>query len=164
MVEFWDIIVKTNTFNFAILLIIFAIVFVKLNVPQILENIKNDIASTINNARTEKDLAEKELKQTTKLVKNTDKEIEEKLNIAKLNAKTLVNNINKVTKEQIKHIENNVARAIDSEEKKVNNELSNNTINSAIELAKKTLINKLKEDKSLHSKLLDKSIEEIRNI
>ncbi len=163
MAEFWDIIVKTNTFNFAILMIIFAVIFVKLNVPQILENIKNDIASTINNARFEKDLAEKELRKTTKLVKNTDNEVEEKLNIAKTNAKTLVNNINKTTKEQIKHIENNIARVIDSEEKKVNSELSTKTVNSAIQLAKETIINNLKKDKTLHTKFLDKSIEELRN-
>ena len=163
MAEFWDIIVKTNTFNFAILMIIFAVIFVKLNVPQILENIKNDIASTINNALSEKDLAEKELRKATKLVKNTDNEVEEKLNIAKTNAKTLVNDINRTTNEQIKHIENNIARVIDSEEKKVSSELSIKTINSAIQLAKETIINNLKKDKNLHTKLLDKSIEELRN-
>lgn len=164
MAEFWDIIVKTNTFNFAILVIIFAVIFVKLNVPQILENIKNDIASTINNARAEKDLAEKELRKTTKLVKNTDKEVEEKLSIAKTNAKTLTNDINKNTKNQILHIESNITKVIDSEEKKVNSELSSKTVNSAIDLAQKTIIQNLKKDKNLHLKLLDKSLDELRNI
>lgn len=164
MAEFWDIIVKTNTFNFAILVIIFAVIFVKLNVPQILENIKNDIASTINNARAEKDLAEKELRKTTKLVKNTDKEVEEKLSIAKTNAKTLTNDINKNTKNQILHIESNITKVIDSEEKKVNSELSSKTVNSAIDLAQKTIIENLKKDKKLHLKLLDKSLDELRNI
>lgn len=164
MAEFWEIIVKTNTFNFVILVIIFAVVCVKFNIPKVLENIKNDIATAINNAEQKKIVAEKELKKASKLVKNTDNEVQEKLKIAKKNAKTLVNDINKTTTQQIEHIQNNINRVIESEEKKATSELSSNTINSAIELAKNTIIENLKIDKTLHTKLIEKSIKELREI
>ena len=43
LANFWNTIVQTNTFNFAILVLIFAIVFKKIKVGDILENLKEDI-------------------------------------------------------------------------------------------------------------------------
>ena len=46
LANFWNIIVKSNTFNFAVLLLIFAILFKKLNVSALVEKIKQDIINS----------------------------------------------------------------------------------------------------------------------
>ena len=51
--SFWDIILETNTFNFVILLIILAILYHILHVPKIVENLKDSIISSIENAKFE---------------------------------------------------------------------------------------------------------------
>ena len=163
MLEFWEMIVKTNTFNFAILLLIFAIIFVKLNIPKIIENIKNDIINTVDNAQSEKLTSLKELDQTKNLVKNTDNEVAQQLNRAKISAKTLENDIKSNTSQQITNIEKNIERVIKSEEQKTHNELTEKTINSAIELAKLKIKSSLKEDETLHNRLLDNCLDELRN-
>lgn len=163
MLEFWEMIVKTNTFNFAILLLIFAIIFVKLNIPKIIENIKNDIINTVDNAQSEKLTSLNELDQTKNLVKNTDNEVAQQLNRAKISAKTLENDIKSNTSQQITNIEKNIERVIKSEEQKTHNELTEKTINSAIELAKLKIKSSLKEDETLHNRLLDNCLDELRN-
>ena len=42
MAEFWNLLVQSNTFNFAILVIIIAVVFAKIDLPGIIEKIKKD--------------------------------------------------------------------------------------------------------------------------
>ena len=54
LANFWNIIVESNTFNFAVLLLIFAILYKKLNISNTVEKIKQDVINTINNAKTEK--------------------------------------------------------------------------------------------------------------
>ena len=76
MTDFWSLIVQSNTFNFAILAIIIAVVCVKIDLPNVIEKIKEDIALAIENANYEKQSAEKELRKAKKLVKNTDQEID----------------------------------------------------------------------------------------
>lgn len=164
MAEFWNIIVETNTFNFAILVVIFAILMVKLNVPSVLEKIKNDVASSIENARLEKSNAEKELKKTKKIVKNTDNEVQEKLDGAKLNAKTISNEINKTAKQQIEHIESNIERVLQSEEKRISQDLTDDTMQNAVELAKQTIVSNLNSDKNLHERFIQKSLDELSKV
>lgn len=61
LANFWNIIVESNTFNFAVLLLIFAILYKKLNISNTVEKIKQDVINTINNAKTEKENAKTNL-------------------------------------------------------------------------------------------------------
>ena len=118
MADFWNLIVQSNTFNFAILAIIIAIVCAKINMPKVIEDIRNEIASAIEKAIEEKKGAEKELKKTIKIVKNTDLEIQEKIANANQNAKLLSDEINKNSKITVQQIKDSVERIIKAEEKK----------------------------------------------
>ena len=60
MVDFWNLIVQSNTFNFAILAIIIAIVCVKIDLPNVIEKIREEVSLAIENANSEKQSAEKE--------------------------------------------------------------------------------------------------------
>lgn len=162
MSDFWNLIVQSNTFNFAILVVIIAIVFAKINLPEIIENIRSEVSRAIENAKLEKQNAEKELKSAKNAVKNTDTEVQQKLDGAKQNVNNLTNEIMKNTQEQIKHIEKNVERVISAEEKKLSTKLMQETIQQSIELAKQNIINRL--DKDLHEKFIDDSINELDRV
>ncbi len=159
MTNFWDIIVETNTFNFAILAIIIAVVLTKINIPELTEKIRKEIAKQIENARLEKQNAQDELKSAKRITKNTDTEVNEKLQGAKNNAKLLSDEIKKNTEEQIQNINANIERVISSEEKKMSAKLKSDTMKNAIELARQDITSKL--DTKLHEKLIEQSIKEL---
>jgi len=164
MADFWNLIVQSNTFNFAILAIIIAIVCAKINMPKVIEDIRNEIASAIEKAIEKKKEAEKELKKTIKIVKNTDLEIQEKIANANQNAKLLSDEINKNSKITVQQIKDSVERIIKAEEKKLGAKLTNETIKNSIELAKENILQKLNEDINLHNSFIEKSIEELDKI
>ena len=84
LANFWNIIVKSNTFNFAVLLLIFAILFKKLNVSAIVEKIKQDIINTINSAKAERENAKNKLYDAQKSIENIEEEIKQRLDEASL--------------------------------------------------------------------------------
>ena len=54
IIKIWDIIVKSNTFNFAILLLMLAIVLNKLDIKNKLEALKKEITNKIEQAQQQK--------------------------------------------------------------------------------------------------------------
>ena len=80
IIKIWDIIVKSNTFNFAILVIIFAIAASKLNLGEKIEHIKSEIIKSIENAKSEKENAVKFLQKAQSDVANLDMKDSIKLN------------------------------------------------------------------------------------
>lgn len=164
MAEFWNLIVQSNTFNFAILVIIIAVVFAKIDLPGIIEKIKNDVARAIENAKQEKENAEKDLKTARKTAANTDNEVAEQLKTAENNAQNLSQGIMKNTELQIENIKSNILKVINAEEKSLSAKLTQDTVNNSIELAKQNIINKLNENPDLHNKFIDDSINEIDRV
>ncbi len=164
MAEFWNLIVQSNTFNFAILVIIIAVVFAKIDLPGIIEKIKNDVASAIENAKQEKENAENELKTAKKTAANTDNEVAEQLKTAENNAQNLSQGIMKNTELQVENIKSNILKVIKAEEKSLSAKLTQDTVNNSIELAKQNIINKLNENPDLHNKFIDDSINEIDRV
>lgn len=164
MAEFWNLIVQSNTFNFAILVIIIAVVFAKIDLPGIIEKIKNDVARAIENAKQEKENAEKDLKTAQKTAANTDNEVAQQLKTAENNAQNLSQGIMKNTELQIENIKSNILKVINAEEKSLSAKLTQDTVNNSIELAKQNIINKLNENPGLHNKFIDDSINEIDRV
>lgn len=93
LANFWNIIVKSNTFNFAVLLLIFAILFKKLNVSALVEKIKQDIINTINNAKAERENAKNKLYDAQKSIENIEEEIKQRLDEASLRGRDCRTNI-----------------------------------------------------------------------
>lgn len=56
LANFWNIIVESNTFNFAVLLVIFAVLYKKMNVADGIEKIKQGIINSINSAKRNKNV------------------------------------------------------------------------------------------------------------
>ena len=164
MTNFWHIIVQSNTLNFSILVIIIAVVLSKIDLQSLIEKIRFEIASSIENAEKLKNDALKELKEMQTTASMTDIEINDKLANAKNNAKLLSKEITQNAKKQIQQIENNIQRIISSEKKIKTTKVSQNTVNNAIDLAKTNLIKLLDTDPTLHNKFIEESLTELDKI
>lgn len=105
LANFWNIIVKSNTFNFAVLLLIFAILFKKLNVSALVEKIKQDIINTINNAKAERENAKNKLYDAQKSIEHIEEEIKQRLDEASLRGEGIAKQIAANADEQVKLIE-----------------------------------------------------------
>ena len=164
MAEFWTLIVKSNTFNFIIMLIIFAIIWQKLNISEKLEDMRAKIASFIENSKHEKENAENQLSATKKDVENIKEEISKTLEQAKVSAQNVFEEINKMTHNAVEKIEANIDKIIDNETRKINSKLTNDTAQNAINLAKEKLQKMFDESPNLHEQYIEQSIEAIDRI
>ena len=164
MGNFWNHIVETNTFNFIVMVVIFVIIFQKINLSSLIQKIQENVVTAISNAQKEKADADKALKNAKKAVKNTDLEIEESIKTAKSNAKNLASEIKKYSDEQISKLKESIDIVIGAEEKKFSAKLQGDTLTESIKLAKENIIQKLADNPKLHEKLLDESIKELDKI
>lgn len=162
MADLWNTIVQSNTFNFAILVIIIAAVFIKIDISGIIEKIKNDAAFAIENAKSEKENAQKELITAQKTAANTDNEVKERLENAEINARNLTGQILKTTEEQLKHIEENVQRVLSAEEKNLSLKLTQGAVVDSMGLAKQNIEARLNQE--LHEKFIDASLNELDKV
>ena len=155
LANFWNIIVESNTFNFAVLLLIFAILYKKLNISNTVEKIKQDVINTINNAKTEKENAKNKLMEAEKSIEHIDEEIKQKLSEASIKGDDIAKQILANTNEKVDLIEKNISRVISAEEK---------TLDASIELAKQHIKSLLKDNMDLHNKFIDESIDSIDRV
>ena len=164
LANFWNIIVKSNTFNFAVLLLIFAILFKKLNVSALVEQIKQDIINTINNAKAERENAKNKLYDAQKSIEHIEEEIKQRLDEASLRGEGIAKQIAANADEQVKLIEKNISRVINAEEKTLSAKITEKTLKASIELAKQHIKNTLVNNPELHNKFIDESIDNIDRV
>ena len=164
LANFWNIIVKSNTFNFAVLLLIFAILFKKLNVSALVEKIKQDIINTINNAKAERENAKNKLYDAQKSIEHIEEEIKQRLDEASLSGEGSAKQIAANADEQVKLIEKNISRVINAEEKTLSAKITEKTLKASIELAKQHIKNTLVNNPELHNKFIDESIDNIDRV
>ncbi len=164
IIKLWDIIVKSNTFNFAILLLIFAVLSNKLNLSEKLENLREAVAKTIEDAQLKKEVAAKFLSGARQDVEHLDEEVEKRISKAKENASAISEEILKEAGVKAKKFETGISKRIETEEKKISTTLSKQTASAAVELAKDHIKNILENNRDFHRKLINESIEEIDRI
>ncbi len=160
-INFWKLIVESNTFNFAVLLLIFALLFKKLNISDTVEKIKQNIIKSIEDAKLEREQAKQKLTEAQNSVEHVEEEIKERLQDASIRAKGLAKQIQNETSLKVKLIEKNIERVIEAEEKTLSSQMSDKALQSAISLAKEHITKTLAENPDLHNKLIEESIGEI---
>jgi len=164
MAEFWDLIVRSNTFNFIIMLVIFAIIWQKLDISTKIENMRIEIANIIEKSKQEKEKAEKHLTSTKAEIANLDEEIKETLEKAELSAQNVFNEIKQMATRSIEKIKANVDKILDNETRKINSKLTINTAQNAISLAKTKLKTMFEQNPELHEQYINQSIETLNRI
>lgn len=164
IIKIWDIILKSNTFNFAILILIFAILANKLNIGEKLDNLKQSIVKSIETAQLKKEEAARLLSNARQDVENLDEEISERLAKAQESASNIADAILKNAGEKARKFETEISKSIKAEEKIVCAKLSKQTAEAAILLAKEHIKNLLENNREFHRKFINESIEELDRI
>lgn len=160
--SFWETIVESNTFNFAILLLIFAILYKKLNVSSMIESVKSGIIKAVENAKNAKIEADTKLKRASDKVQNLQSEIDDKLNSAKVQASGVSKQIFDNAESVMHSLELNAKKIAASEEQKIIGNISQKTLEESVQLAKEDIINRLQSNPDLHNRLIEESIEAIK--
>ena len=163
LANFWNTIVQTNTFNFAILVLI-AIVFKKIKIGDILENLKEDIVKAIRKAEEEKSKASKDLSEAKKSIEHLDDEIKSALSDAASRANQIAEQILGNTQKEIGLIKSNIDKVITNEEKTISAKLTEKTAKASIALARNHIISVLENQPELHEKYINESINELDRI
>ena len=164
LVNFWNLIVESNTFNFIVLILIFAILFKKINISSVIEKIRDEIVNTIENAKKEQENAKNTLLNAEKAIENIDDEIKQKLNEASKRAEDMSKQILDNTDLRLKLIEKNIERVVNAEEKTLSAKMTEKTLKTSVELAKKQIINMLESNPDMHNKYIDESIENLDRV
>mgnify|MGYP005762544791 CR=1 FL=1 len=164
LLNFWKLIVESNTFNFVVLILIFAILFKKINLADTIEKIRLDIVRTIENVKKEQQDAKSKLANAQKAIEHIDDDIKERLNEAGKRAESISKQILENTDNQVALIEKNIERVISAEEKTISASLAQKTVKSSVELAKKQIIEMLESNPELHKKYIDESIANIDKV
>lgn len=157
----WNTILETNTFNFIILLVILAVLYHVLHISQMLESIKNNIISSIENAKFEQADAINKLKDAKNSYSKLDDELKVRLEDAEKKSSAIKKQILHDADSRVNAIEQNVINVIASEEKSVSNRITEKTLKASVELAKKIIVDKLEKTPELHNKFIDESIGEL---
>ena len=162
LLNIWNIIVESNTFNFIFFVIIIAYVLLKkLDIRSIIAKLQSGIVDTINKSKEEKEKAVSELDKAKKTEKSVPKELEKILSDAQKNADNISKNILEDGKLQVLKIEQNTKKLIEADQRAVMSELIKATSQEAIKLAETKLTEALKQDRALHDKFIENSINEL---
>ena len=159
--NFWQAVVESNTFNFAVLVLIFVLLFSKLNISQMIENIKNQIVQSIDRAKAEKEAADVKLKNAKDLASGVDAEIQTHIRNAQEKAAAIEAQIIEKAHIQEKYIDKNVDNLIFAEEKNIGNSAIEKTMQKASETAKEKIKSLLSSTPDLHKKFIEESIRKI---
>jgi len=162
--EIWTRIVQSNTFNFVVLMALFAFIISKCKLAEKLDSAILKIKETIENSENTKKDSLEELEKASQQTKNVLSEIQEIEDKGKINIANLEEKIVKDSEEQINSIKKSADKIIDAKEKEIASRLSKKTVLASLELAKEHIINLLKQNPSYHQKFIKESIEELNRL
>ena len=159
--EIWTLIVKSNAFNFLILLglIIFAIKFFK--VGNLIESARQKVKQDVESSDDAKENSIVKLKEANETVKNIAQEVKEIFDNAQKSAELMGEKILKDADTQAKSIFENAQKAIESEGKKIALSLTQKTALASLEVAKNHMKNTLENKPEYHESFIKKSIDEL---
>lgn len=164
ILHIWNKIVSTNTFNFIVMAVLLYWIFKKVDIMKLLENSRQKVIDSIETSKAEKALAHKKLADANEQVKNLDKEVAEQLSLAEKQGDDLSKNILADKEKRITSIEENVGRAIHSEEKTISARLTRKTAQAAVLTAENHIKNVLKNSPQMHNRYIEESIAELDRI
>lgn len=159
--EIWNLIVKTNTFNFIIFIVIFAIIIKYAKVGNLIAGLQNRVKQAIKDSDNAKEQSVKCLNSAKSKANMVGAEIKVILDEADLTAMRLGRKILADAKIQTNAIHNNADKIVEAEGKRLIYELSQGTALASVELAKRHIERTLMEKPQYHAKFIEDSINEI---
>ena len=164
MLNFWNIIIESNTFNFLVLVAIFWVIAVKINLSEKFSAFKESVVSALNSAKNSAKLSQNNLSEAKKDLNEANIEAENLLINAKDNAQSLYNDIIEKAKIKINHIENVAEKSVRTDEKRAERALVEYALVNAVNSAESKLTSKIENDKNLGRLIVENCIKELDNI
>ena len=161
IIQIWNIIVKSNTFNFIVMLCILVWIVKKFNIKSSLEKSKQNVVENIEKSKNEKTQGILILEDAKSEVKNLEKETSKMLLDAENQANNVVNNIMTSTKTKINQMKENVQKVVEAEEKKISARLIKDVTQKSFEKAKQSIIAQLEAHPELHEKYINESLDRL---
>jgi len=159
--EIWNTIVQTNTFNFIIFVLIFAILLKVAKVGNLIASMQEKVKQFVNDSVFAKENSVQNLKKAEETASKVGLEIKEIIDNADLNAMRLGRKILADANVQSENILKSADKVNDANGKKIIYELSQEAALASVELAKKHIINVLDKKPQYHAKFLEDSINEL---
>ena len=159
-----DYIARTNLFNFIIFAGIIVYLIVKLDVKGSLDKGTQVVADKIDNSETAKDESEIKLKTIEDKVANLEEEVESIIKQSEANAEIVGEQIITEANKSADNIQTNTLKLIENKTSVLKNDILRRASLASVEVAKGHIINELNNNKDLHNKLIDESIESINGV
>lgn len=164
LLQIWNTIVQTNTFNFIVMAIILSVILKKVNIASVIDKSIQNVVETIEKSKTEKLSARKKLDEANELIKNLESDISSQLSLAEEQGQQLHDNIISDTENKIININANIQRVVEAEEQTLSAALTRKTAAEAVNIAQNHIKNVLNRSPELHDKYICESIEELDRI
>ncbi len=158
---FIDYIARTNLFNFVIFLSIIIFLVKKINVTAKLEDAQVAVKDSIVEAETAKVKSEERLSSIEESMAHIEEEIDSIIEKSEENAKLVGEKVVQDGKKTALVIQDNTVKAIENSRVILKNELLRRASLASVEVARGQILNELSNNKELHDKLIDESIEAI---
>lgn len=156
-----NLIIKTNTLNFLIVLAVIIFLILKLNLGQKLDNLKSEITNYVNVSEDEKKQAEMALSEINAKIKHLPDEISKIDKSAKNSVLSLEKKMERTLKEQVQDIDNNSNRIMKLETKKFKQNLAFKLSEVSVNLVKDNAVKQLNNNRELHDKYIYEAIAQI---
>ncbi|MBQ8460350.1 hypothetical protein IJ541_09650 [bacterium] len=154
----------SNTFNFILMLVIFALIIKKINLNKIFQSSIEKVENFIKKSDETKANSKKVLDDARILYDKLPDDISELKANSKNKIEVFRQKVDENTDKTIKSINENAKRVISIEEKKISNLLCEKTSTDALDLAKNEIIDMLKSNPELHNKFIQNSIDELDKV
>jgi F0F1-type ATP synthase membrane subunit b/b' len=160
----WTQILQSNLFNFVLMICLLGWIIKKFDISAKLEEGRKHIEDRIALSKLEKENAIKTLFETQSDSKNVDKKVFDILERADKNATIVGEKLVQDGEKQAGEFSKNLQKTIKTNAEALKLDLTVKTAQTAIELAKNYIEDELKNDKSLHIKFINESIEALSGV
>ena len=160
----WEYIGRTNLFNFIIFLSVFILIWKMAKLGDMLERAKQSVIDHIEESKSKKADSEDHLKQIEETVSHLGEEIEGLIKKSEDNAKLVGEKILQDAGNMAEGIRDNARKVVENKSALLKNDILRRASQASIDVARKHIINELRDNDGLHQKLIDESIEAINGI
>ena len=164
LLQIWNNILTSNLFNFVVMLFVLGWIIKKFDIAGLLEKGRKSIEDNIQTSKDVKKESLDKLYETQEKTKEIDEKVFEILNKADKNATIVGEKLVDDAKRQAVEFDKALQKTIDGNIKALNLNLSNKTAEASIKLAKKHIEKELENNKDLHMKFINESIDALNGV
>ena len=164
LLTIWNKILLSNLFNFVLMLVLIGWLIDKFDIGGALEKGRKSIEDKINNSKKEHENALQNLYATQEKGVEIDKEILDIIDKSAKNAVIVGEKLVEDAQKQSETFAKTTQKAIETNIEKLRLNLTNETAKTAINKAKNHIEKLLTEDRNLHLKYINESIESLKGI